>query len=395
MKRLNRFDKLVDRKNTNTEKWDGMKAKYNREDLLPLWIADMDFEVAEEISKRVEERAKHNVYGYAYCTDEYYNSIINWMERKHDWKVEKDWIMYTPGVISAVSFVIDGLTKPGDNIILQTPAYDPFYSIIEDHGCEVKDNPLILKDERYEIDFEDMENKIDENTKIILICSPHNPLGRVWTKEELEKISEIALKYNLMVISDEIHSEIIFDGHKHTTFATLSKEMENNCIICTSPTKAFNIAGLQVANLIIANEEIRNNVQKIIDKNHFIRPSIFGVESLMAAYDESEYWLEEVTEYIETNKNYFIDYLKKNIPEINVVEPGGSYLLWTDFSGLNLNLDELNTFLTDDCKLAFIDGQIFGKKGELFQRINIACPKSRLEEVLRRLDEGVKTLREK
>lgn len=392
---MNRFDKIVNRKNTNTEKWDGMESKYGREDLLPLWIADMDFEVSKEISEKVENRASHKVYGYAYCTDEYYDAVINWMDRKHNWAVKKEWITYTPGIISAISFAIDGLTSPGDNIILQTPAYDPFYSIIRDNGCHVKENPLIFENGRYEIDFDDLEKKIDDKTKIILICSPHNPIGRVWTREELERIIDIALKNDLIIISDEIHSEIIFEGYKHTSLATLSKEIENKCVICTSPTKAFNIAGLQVANLIIPNEDIRNKVRQVIDKNHFIRPSIFGVEGLIAAYNDSEYWLEEVTEYIEANRKIFVKYLEENIPEIKIVEAGGTYVLWADFSGLGMDVEELNNFLQEDCRLAFIDGSIFGDQGKLFQRINIACPRERIDEALKRLEEGLEIYRER
>ena len=386
---MNKFDKVVDRKNTNTEKWDGMERKYNREDLLPLWIADMDFEVSKEISEKVEKRARHNVYGYAYCTDEYYDAIIDWMDRKHDWKVEKEWITYTPGIISAISFSIDALTNPGDNIIVQTPVYDPFYTVIEDNGCHIKENPLIFKDGRYTMDFDDLESKIDERTKLMLLCSPHNPIGRVWTKEELERVVEICLEHDIKIICDEIHSEIIFDGFEHTNLATLSKEVEDNCIICTSPTKAFNIAGLQVANLIIANEDIRDRVRQVINKNHFVRPSIFGVEGLIAAYNESEYWLDEVTEYIEGNKDYFIDYLDKNIDGIEVVRPEGSYVLWVDFSKLGMNEEELNRFLLEECRLATIDGGLFGDAGRLFQRINIACPRSYLTEALDRIKEGL------
>lgn len=386
---MNKFDKIVNRKNTNTEKWDGMVAKYGREDLLPLWIADMDFQVAQEISDKVEKRAAHQVYGYGYCTDEYYGAVIDWMERRHGWRVDKEWITYTPGIISAISFAIDALTSPGDNVLVQTPIYDPFYSIIEDNGCHINENPLIFEDGVYSIDFEDLEARIDDRTKLMLICSPHNPIGRVWTEEELGRLAQICLRHDIIMVCDEIHSEIIYQGYSHTSLATLGREIEDRSIICTSPTKAFNIAGLQVANLIIANEEIRSRVREVIGKNHFVRPSIFGVEGLIGAYNEAEYWLDEVRDYIEGNKDYFMDYVDRRLPAIRVTEPGGTYVLWVDFSGLGMDQEELNRFLLEDCRLAVIDGGLFGDQGQLFQRINIACPRSYLVEALERIEEGL------
>lgn len=387
------FDRSVNRRNTNTEKWDGMIDKYGREDLIPLWIADMDFEVSKEISEKVERRAAHRVYGYAYCTKEYYDAIISWMDRRHNWQVKEEWITYTPGVISAISFALDALTQPGDNVIIQTPIYDPFYSVIEDNGCHVNENPLIFKDGVYSIDFDDLESRINDRTKVMLICSPHNPIGRVWTEEELRRLGEIAIRHDIKIICDEIHSEMIYKNYKHTSIGTLGREIEDRSVVCTSPTKAFNIAGLQVANLIIANEDMRKRVRQVIDKNHFVRPSIFGVEGLIAAYNDSEYWLEEVKEYIESNKDYFIEYVENRIPEISVVEPGGTYVLWVDFSGLGMTREELSNFLLEDCRLATIDGAVFGQEGELFERINIACPRETIEEALRRIEDGVRKRR--
>ena len=389
---LRKNKELLDKANrlgTKAEKWDGMDRKYFRDDLLPLWIADMDFKVAKPISDAIVKRAEHEVYGYGICDDDYYDALINWMERKHNWKLEKDWILYTNGVISAISFAIDAITEPGDRIMIQTPVYDPFYTIIEDNDCEVVENPLIYEDGEYSIDFNDFEEKAKSGVKIFLLCSPHNPIGRVWTKEELTKLTDICLENNITIISDEIHSEIIFKENRHTNLATISKEVENNSIICTSPTKAFNIAGLQVANIIVKNEDIREKIEHVIEKNHFIRPSIFGVEGLIAAYNYSEDWLEETTEYIEENKKYFINYVDKHIDGIHVVDSEGTYLLWIDFSGLDLTNKELNKFLQEDCGLATIDGKLFGKQGEQFQRFNIACDRELIKEALYRLEYGV------
>lgn len=389
---LRKSKELLDKANrlgTKAEKWDGMDRKYSRDDLLPLWIADMDFKVAEPISNAIVKRAEHKVYGYGICDDDYYEAVINWMERKHNWKLEKDWILYTNGVISAISFAIDAITEPGDRIMIQTPVYDPFYTIIEDNDCEVIENPLIYEDGKYSIDFDDFEEKARNGVKIFLLCSPHNPIGRVWTKEELTKLTDICLENNITIISDEIHSEIIFKGNRHTNLATISKEVENNSIICTSPTKAFNIAGLQVANIIVKNQGIREKIEHVIEKNHFIRPSIFGVEGLIAAYNYSEDWLEKTTEYIEENKKYFVDYVDKHIDGVHVVDSEGTYLLWIDFSGLALTNHDLNKFLQEDCGLATIDGKLFGKQGEQFQRFNIACDRELIKEALRRLEYGV------
>lgn len=374
---------------TKAEKWDGMDRKYCGDNLLPLWIADMDFNVAEPISQAVINRANHKLYGYGICDDEYYQSVVDWMKKKHNWRVEKEWIVYTNGVISGISFVLDGITEPGDKVMIQTPVYDPFYSIIEDNRCTVVENPLIYKDGRYEIDFDDFEKKAQNGVNVFLLCSPHNPIGRVWTKEELKRLTDICLQNDIKIISDEIHSEIIYKDYQHTTLATISQEVEKNSIICTSPTKAFNIAGLQVANIIIRDKLIRQKLNKVIEKNHFVRPSIFGVEALIAAYNKGEHWLEETTHYIEENKEYFIEYVKENLPGIKVVEPEGTYLLWIDFSDLGLSNKDLNSFLLEDCQLATIDGKLFGSQGQQFQRFNIACDREVVKEALYRLEYGL------
>lgn len=383
------FHKGIPRQGTNSIKWDTLKGLYGREDLIPLWIADMDFEVAPAISRAIQERAKHPVYGYIYCSDQYYESIIRWMKRRHDWEVKKDWIVFTPGVVPALSYAIKAFTEPGDCIIVQSPVYHPFYSSIESNGRKVVTNPLIYKDGRYTMDYEDLEKKIDSKTKLLLLCSPHNPVGRVWTKEELMKLGEICLKNNIIIVSDEIHFDLVYKGYTHTVLANVSPELRDNCIVCTAPSKTFNLAGLQVSNIIIPNEELRKKYSMELEKDHILRPNVFGEGALIAAYDESEDWLDSLMDYLEENKDYFIDFIEKKIPQLKVVKPEGTYLLWVDCSGLNMNSKELNDFFLKECGLVLNHGEIFGEEGKVFQRFNIACPRPILEEALKRMEEAI------
>lgn len=385
---MNIDKKLVRRKGSRCEKWDGMKRYYGREDLIPLWIADMDFQVAEPIGQAIDRRTNHKVFGYGICDDNYYQAIIDWMDRRHSYKVERDEILYTNGVISGISFALEALTQPGDKVIIQTPVYDPFYSVIRDNGCQVLENQLVYREGSYQIDFEDFERKAKE-AKVFLLCSPHNPLGRVWTREELERLGRICLENRVLVISDEIHSEIIFKGQEHTVFSNVNKELEDISIICTSPTKAFNIAGLQVSNLIVKNKDHREKIEKVIGRFHFVRPSIYGVEALIAAYNESEDWLEETTSYIEENRLFLENYLDKNLEGISLSKAEGTYLAWINFNGLKMTADELRNFLIEKARVATIDGRVFGQEGYGFQRLNLACHRDTLKEALDRIRDNL------
>ena len=386
------FDKVIDRHKTNSMKWDGLKSSYGRDDLLSLWVADMDFAASSAITKALQERVSHPIYGYMYCSDEYYESIIGWMQRRHDWKVEKEWIVFTPGVVPALSYAIRALTKPDDNVIIQSPVYHPFYHTVEYNGRNVITNPLIYKDGRYFMDFEDLESKIDSKTKLLLLCSHHNPVGREWTKEELRRLGEICLKHNIIIISDEIHFDLVYKGHEHTVFAKISSEIRENCIICTAPSKTFNLAGLQISNIIIPNDEIRKKYKNELEKDHIVRPNIFGQGALVAAYDESEDWLDSLMNYLEENKDFFIEFIEKRIPKLKVVKPEATYLLWVDCSDLGMNSEELRDFFLNKCRLALNNGEMFGKEGRLFQRFNIACPRSTLKEALIRIEKNIKEI---
>ncbi|WMM25200.1 MalY/PatB family protein [Tissierella sp. MB52-C2] len=386
------FDKIINRYGTNSMKWDGLKETFEQDNLLPLWVADMDFEVSPAISKELEKRVKHPIYGYMHWSDEYYSSVIGWMKRRHGWEINKDWIVFTPGVVPAVSYAIKALTDIGDSVIIQSPVYHPFKTTIESNGRNVVTNPLIYKDGTYYMDLEDLERKIDSKTKVLILCSPHNPVGRVWTKKELNELGEICLKNNIIIVSDEIHFDLIYKGNTHTVMADTSPEIRDNCIVCTSPSKTFNIAGLQVSNIIIPNQELREKYSMELEKDHIVRANVFGQEALIAAYNESEDWLDSLMEYLEENKNFFIDFIKTRIPQLKTIRPEGTYLLWVDCSGLNMKSDELNEFFVNKCKLALNSGEMFGEEGELFQRINIACPRAVLEEALMRIEKAVKEI---
>lgn len=383
------FDDLIDRRNTNCMKWDRLEELFGGTGLLPLWVADMDFSAPPAVLKAIKERTNHPIFGYNYSSDEYYQAVISWMKRRHNWNIDREWILFTPGVVPALSYSVKAYTEPDDNIIIQSPVYRPFYTTIENNGRNIITNPLIYRDGRYFMDYEDLEAKIDSKTKLLILCSPHNPVGRVWTKEELTKLGEICLKNDIIIISDEIHFDIVYKGYDHTVLANVSPEIRERCIICTAPSKTFNIAGLQISNIIIPNNELREKYSLELEKDHIIRPNVFGEEALVAAYNESEDWLDSLLEYLEKNRDFFISFVDKNIPQLKVVKPEGTYLLWVDFSDLGMNSEELRDFLVNKCKLAVNPGEMFGKESGLFQRFNIGCPRSILEEALIRIEKAV------
>jgi Bifunctional PLP-dependent enzyme with beta-cystathionase and maltose regulon repressor activities len=383
------FDKVVDRHNTNSVKWDMLEDLYGRSDLIPLWVADMDFEAPHAIVEALTKRVNHHVLGYTFPSDEYYNAVIGWMKRRHNWNIEKEWITYTPGVVPALSYAIRAFTKPGDKVIIQTPVYHPFYAAIEENGRELVRNPLIYRDGKYYMDYEDLERKIDKDTTLLVLCSPHNPVGRVWTKDELNHLGDICLKHNILIVSDEIHFDIVYKGNEHTVFGSISPEISENCAVLTAPSKTFNIAGLQVSNVIISNEELREKFRKELEKDHISSPNIFGAEALIAAYNEAEDWVDELLEYLEGNRDFFIEYVNSRIPKLKVLKPEGTYLMWVDCSGLNMNPEELRDFFVNKCRVALNDGEMFGEEGKLYQRFNIGCPRSQLKEALNRIERAI------
>lgn len=378
------FDKITERRGTNCIKWD---SDFVTEQVTPMWIADMDFEVAPAILRRLRERVEHGVFGYQFLSEEYYTAIIDWMKRRHQLEVKREWISYVPNVVLGLTLAIRTVSDPGDELIICTPVYGPFYRSILDTGRVVVESPMKNENGYYTIDFEDFERKITKKTKAMILCNPHNPVGRVWRKEELERIADICIRHNLYIISDDIHSELVTREHPHTFMCTISEEVRERCITFTSPSKAFNLASVHVANCFISNPELRERFQHISEKSHATENNAFAEAALRGAYEESADWLDELNVYIEENFDYIVNYIQKEIPQITIYKPEGTYLLWLDFRRLLLSDDKIHDFLLEECQLAVNDGTFFGQEGKGFVRMNAACPRCLIREVLERLKE--------
>ena len=381
------FDEIIPRRGTNSYKWDSAGDA----DILPMWVADMDFRTAPPVVEALRKRAEHGIFGYVRVPDAYYAAVTNWFARRHDWQIEKEWIIYTTGVVPALSAVIKALTIPGDKVMVQTPVYNCFFSSIRNNGCGMIANPLIYRNGTYQIDFADLEQKAaDPSVKVLLLCNPHNPAGRVWTKQELTRIGDICIRNNVWVIADEIHCELVFPGHTYIPFASISQEFLMHSVTCTSPSKAFNLAGLQIANIISADTDIRIKIDKAINVNEVCDVNPFGVEALMAAYNDSEEWLEELKQYLFANYNYLRAYFAECLPKFPVSMLEGTYLVWVDCSVLNQSSDKIVKTLLEKEKLWVNEGGLYGEAGEGFIRINIACPRQQLIEGLNRLRRALK-----
>ena len=381
------FDEIIPRRGTNSYKWDSAGDA----NVLPMWVADMDFRTAPPVVEALRKRVEHGIFGYVRVPDAYYAAVTNWFARRHDWQIEKEWIIYTTGVVPALSAVIKALTAPGDKVMVQTPVYNCFFSSIRNNGCGMIANPLIYRNGTYQIDFADLEQKAaDPSVKVLLLCNPHNPAGRVWTKQELTRIGDICIRNNVWVVADEIHCELVFPGHTYIPFASISQEFLMHSVTCTSPSKAFNLAGLQIANIISADTDIRTKIDKAININEVCDVNPFGVEALMAAYNDGEEWLEELKQYLFANYNYLRVYFEEYLPEFPVATLEGTYLVWADCSVLNQSSDETVKTLLEKEKLWVNEGSLYGEAGEGFIRINIACPRQQLIEGLNRLRRALK-----
>ena len=368
------FDEVISRKASNSVKWDSV----NDENVLPMWVADMDFRTASPIISALERRVQHGIFGYARVPDTFFDAIIKWSERRHHFSIHKDWILYTSGVVPALSAVIKALTNPGDKVIIQTPVYNCFFSSIRNNGCEVISNELIYKDTTYTIDFEDLEEKAsDAKAKLLVLCNPHNPAGRVWTKEELQRIGEICLRNNVLVISDEIHCDLVY-SHTHIPFASINEDFLNNSVTCTAPSKTFNMAGLQVANIIVKDEKIRQKIDKALNINEVCDINAFAVEALIAAYNEGESWLEELKLYLYENYQQLNTFFKQHLPQLKILPLEATYLVWVDCSYLGISSEEIVQTLLDKGKLWVNAGTMYGAAGEGFIRINIATQRDNL-----------------
>jgi cystathionine beta-lyase len=383
------FDEVIDRSNTGSIKWDPfyLKKLFGIEDLLPLWVADMDFRAPQPVIDALVERAKHGIFGYTGPDPlKYNNSVINWFKRRHDWDLNEDWLVFSPGIVQACTYLIQRFTQPGDKVIIQDPVYYPFAMTIKNNGRRIVSNQLVLNNGHYQMDFEDLEEKAkDSRAKALILCSPHNPVGRVWSKEELRKLGDICLENDVLVISDEIHCDLIFPEYKHVVFASISEEFAQHSITCTAGSKTFNLAGFQHSNVIIPNERLRETFKSQMENHVLINPNSFGALALQVAYDQGEEWLDSLIQVLERNLSFLKSFITSNISKISFIEPEGTYLVWLDFREFCLGYKELEKKILEEAKLALDSGYKFGVGGEGFERINIACPLSILKESLERL----------
>lgn len=378
------LEKGICRKSTNCVKWD---SEFITDEVIPMWIADMDFEVAPAITEALYQVVKRGAFGYHFLSDKYYEAVINWMKKRHHYEVQREWICYVPNVVMGLSFAVAAVSEPGDEVIVQTPVYGPFFKVVENQNRVLVESKLINQGGYYTIDYEDFESKITEKTKAVLLCNPHNPAGRVWKKEELLKFAEICIKHKLYIISDEIHSDLIAKGNTHTMIGALSEEIAEHSIICTSPSKAFNLASIHVANCLIRNEKVRRKFVKIAEESHGAECNAFAEAALVSAYEKSEEWLDELNEYLECNIDFFLDYIHTQIPRLIAYKPEGTYLVWVDFKDINIPPEGIQDFLLHECHIAVNQGEFFGEAGKGYARFNLACPRKNIQLALERLKE--------
>lgn len=380
------FDKIIDRRNTRCLKYDFAVERNMPADVLPLWVADMDFATSSYIEDAIMERAKHAIYGYSEVKTPYFDILKKWMKKHHDWDIQRKWLIKTPGVVFALAMAVKAYTEPGDAVLIQQPVYYPFSEVIKDNGRNVVSNTLYLgEDNRYHIDFEDFEQKIvAHKIKLFLLCNPHNPVGRVWSKEELTRLGDICVKYHVTVVSDEIHEDFVFKG-KHQVFANIKKEYEDITVTCTAPSKTFNIASLMISNILIPNPELKRKFKHQMDAAGISQLNVLGLVACEAAYEHGEEWYQAMKLYVKENIEFVKQYVEKQLPGVNMVEHEGTYLVWLDFRGTGLSVEELDDKIINQAKLWLDSGKIFGSCGEGFQRINVACPRKVLEEAMDRI----------
>lgn len=378
------FDKIINREGTNSLKYDARKMFFGQKEVTPLWVADMDFETPDFIVNKLRKRLDHPVLGYTLRPDSYFESIIRWMKQRHNWKIEKEWISFSPGVVAGLTLAIEAFSKQGDEVIVQPPVYFPFFDSVKSTGRKILENPLKIKNGRYTFDIDDLSAKISKNTKLLLLCNPQNPGGMVWTIEELSNLANFCLKHNILIISDEIHSDLIFDGHKHTPLPTLSEEIAQNCIVCMAPSKTFNTAGLSTSYLIIPNKTNFARYERRLKTPHLHMGNIFGNIALESAYNFGAEWVDQLNMYLEGNYKFLESFLKKHLPSVTPMKPEATYLTWLNFSAFGYTDDELNRKLID-AGVGLSKGVLFGKQGAGYMRINIGCPRKILQEALERI----------
>lgn len=383
------FDKVINRRQTNSIKYDREKAQDPQ--IIPMWVADMDFETLPEVKEVLKKRAEHGVFGYAAPTPAYYQSVINWMKNRHQFDVKKEWIVPTPGIVAALKLAVRAYTKPEDKVMIMKPVYYPFDASIITNGREVVECPLVFEDDHYICDFELFEKQIiNNNVKLFILCNPHNPIGKVWTQDELYKIGTICQKHHVYVVSDEIHMDFVYEGYKHVPFYNVNQSFQEFTMICTAPSKTFNLAALQTSNIIIANEQMREAFVKEKNSSGLSDPNIFGLDACEAAYTYGSQWVDELVDYLFGNIDYMISFFQERLPEIKVIAPQGLYLVWVDMRSLKMTHEELEEFMLKKAHLWLDEGYIFGTGGAGFERFNVACPRSVLKQALEQLESAIK-----
>lgn len=387
------FNIVIDRKNTNSLKYDFAVERGRPADVLPLWVADMDFRAPEPVLEALRSAVDHGIFGYSDTKRDYYETVSAWFHQRFGWQTQPEWLVKTPGVVYALAMAVRALTQPGDSVLIQPPVYYPFYSVVRDNERKLVESELIFRDGRYAIDFADFEQKIVQHrVKLFLLCSPHNPVGRVWTREELERIGHICKEHGVFVVSDEIHCDFAFPEHPHTPFLTANPDLAEQSVVCTAPSKTFNLAGLQVSNIWIPGTEVRKRFVREIDRSGYSQLNTLGLVACQAAYAAGGEWLEQCKVYLRDNLNFLRDFIAARIPQIKLVEPEGTYFAWLDCSGLGLSRQELDDLILNRAKLWLDAGHIFGGQADQFQRLVLACPRETLKQALDRLEQAVRAL---
>ncbi len=390
-KEFSEFDRELDRRGTHSVKWDWREKIFGRDDVLPFWVADMDVQVPEEILRPMRERVRHGVMGYTFRPDTYEAAVVQWLSRRHGWETEQEWMRYVPGVMSGIAMAIQAFSEPGDKVVVQPPVYFPFFDVVKANERRLGYNELVRTEEGYTIDFEDLEQQLAEDrTRLFLLCSPHNPVGRVWTQKELERIGHLCSEHDVLIVSDEIHYDIFYGKHEHIPIASLASEFLEQTITLISAGKSFNIQGMGSGTVIIPSDPLREAYDKAMKRNWAFHETVMSVVACEAAYRHGYDWLNELVAYLQHNRNFLMDYVQERLPGISVLEPEGTYLAWLDCRETGMSPKELRQFMIDEARVGLNDGRQFGPGGEGFQRFNFACPRKTLREGLERIERALK-----
>ncbi|MFO7963389.1 MAG: MalY/PatB family protein [Desulfobacterales bacterium] len=383
------FDRIIDRRNTNSAKWDLVPGMCKDPDVIPMWVADMDFPTAPAVIEALKRQSENGFFGYTLRPKSYLQAVVDWVDRRHGWKIEPEWLTYSPGVVTALNLCLMTYTRPGDRVIIQPPVYYPFARAIRNNGRYVENNPLLYDGNRYTMDLTDLKTRAHHRTTMMILCSPHNPVGRVWHEDALAAVAEFCVENDILLVSDEIHSDLVFRERKHMPTASISEKIAQNTITCIAPSKTFNLAGLKTSVLVIPDPKLRRQYQDMLENLALGMDNSFGVVALEAAYSHGESWLEALLDYLDANAECAVSFIRQNIPGISAQKPEGTYLLWLDCRGLGLDSKALDDFMLTKARLWLDDGPMFGPGGEGFQRMNIACPRKTLERALERLNKAV------